>query len=315
MAKKGGNKTTTKNGKKNWVKLILPLFLIFVMLASALYMCVSSNPNTTDTDTTSTDIRFNSIVDGLSIVAPGAEYVRYVDLKSDPALGSWTMANLNGSLPDPDTFGAQPQKDMLVNYPDEYFSSYTEQWVSITDFGPDYEIKGFNTTTYEGVQMAVINSVYTFTVERPTISGRVQNVVGMASFWSALVNGYTNRTAYSDYYDLTQQLKGYPVNASQARLAVVGKTSLFNASDRYYAGITPAGNGTYNYQAVLHLNQTMNETEKQEIKSRYDQLGLVVAGFDSYNIEFQGDYMILQAKGNLTTCTNDMATNWRFLKA
>jgi hypothetical protein len=65
----------------------------------------------------------------------------------------------------------------------------------------------------------------------------------------------------------------------------------------------------------LHLNQTLNDTEKNRIKTQYELIGSNVMGFNSYQINYQGDYMILQAKGNLTTCTYDMANNWRFLKA
>ncbi|WP_424358701.1 hypothetical protein [Methanocella sp. MCL-LM] len=312
MASKGGKKAPQKGaGKKNWMKVAIPIFLILIMVLSIFAILTNTNPTTPD-DSGTDEIRFNSIVDGLVIVPPGADYVRFADLKSDEDIGNWAMANLNGSIPNPAAFGGQPEKDVLVNYPEGYFGSFAEQWVSITDFGPKYTITNPNQTSYNGVPMRAINSLYTYSETRPTVSGRIQNVADMLLYWS----NPGNRTSYDNYFDLITQLKGYPVNATSARLSVVGTTSLLNASDRYYAGITPAAEeGKYDYLAVIHLNRTLNETEKQQYKSQYEQLGIYVMKFDAYNIKYQDDYMIVQAKGNLTTCVNDMTYSWRFLKA
>ncbi|WP_048198264.1 hypothetical protein [Methanocella arvoryzae] len=311
MASKGGKKAPQKGaGKKNWMKVAIPVFLILIMVLSI--FAIFTSPPSDVSDNPVTEIRFNSIVDGLVIVPPGADYVRYADIQSDAGIGDWTMSNLSGSIPDPNTFGGQPQKDLLVNYPEEYFGPFAEQWVSITDFGPKYVIKNPNQTTYQGVPMRAINSLYTYSETRPTVSGRIQNVADMILYWS----NPGNRSSYDNYYDLIVQLKGYPVNATDARLAVVGTTSLLNASDRYYAGITPAAEeGKYHYQAVLHFNRTLNETEKQQYKNQYELIGNTIAGFDAYQINYQGDYMILNAKGDLNTCVKDMTDSWRFIKA
>lgn len=313
MAQKSGKKSSPRGGagKKNWAKIAVPVFLILIMVLSIFAILTSNNNQVSDTDSSSTEINFNSIIEGLRIIPPGADYARYIDLTANAEINTWAMSNLNTTIPDSKAFGGQAKKDLLVNYPLEFFGPFNEQWVSITDFGPKYQITNPNQTTYQGVSMRAINPVYTYSETRPTVSGRIQNVADMILFWSSS----PNKTAYNEYSDLTDQLKGYPINASQARLSVVGTSSLLNTSDRYYAGLTPTSDGKYNYQAVLHLNETLNETEKQDFKSRTEQVGIFVMKFDSYQIQFQGDYLILQATGNLTTCTNDMVDSWRFLKA
>ncbi|HMK45395.1 MAG TPA: hypothetical protein VK436_02105 [Methanocella sp.] len=300
-----------QTGMQKLARIAIPLFLVIIMLASAMYYCVNSKNFTGGNNSTPT-VQFNSIVDGVKIAPNGADYIRYIDLNASPEVRNWAMSNLSNSLPNPDTFGAQPRKDMFVDYPMGYFGSYNDQWVMVTDFGSDFQNMNYSETTYQGVTLETIDdNYYTFSQTWPVISGPAQNVAGMVNF---MKGGIGRNTSYDDYSDLFDQLKGYPINANQACMATVGTSSAFNDSDRYYAGITPSGDN-FTYQAVLHMNRTLTDEEKATYKSRLEKAGIYSALFNSYQIQFQGDYMVLQATGNWTTCVSDMQNSWKFLKA
>jgi hypothetical protein len=91
-------------------------------------------------------------------------------------------------------------------------------------------------------------------------------------------------------------------------------------ADRYYAGVGPTNatvmlNNTsfavYTYVAVIHLNQTPTDKDVQIIDLL--QSGNEKMGFSDYNIVFDNDYMIINARAPMVMCLDDMMT-WDFLR-
>lgn len=295
----------------NWKKTIVPLFLALTMLLSIFAIAGSSlfkNSGSSTRDIT-LDKSFNNIQDGLRLLPSAPVYARYVDFEADRNITDWMGENLGASIPARSEFGVWPKKDMLANYSAGYFGDYKQQWVSVTDFGNSALIN-YNTTDYGGQPIAEINEQYYFTPAMdPVVSGRYENVVKVLDTVNA---GGDN--SYADYSDLFEKLKGYDTTARDAKLSVVGRECAVNFTDKYYAGLTPK-NGYYDYKVVAHLNRPFNETEKQEMKSAWEQTAMYVYGFDALNVKFDGDYLVLDGRGNFETCIRDMTYVWAFLRS
>jgi hypothetical protein len=120
-----------------------------------------------------------------------------------------------------------------------------------------------------------------------------------------------SNSAYSDYPGLLE-----PANqsAKNAAFAVVGTSNTLGFGDRYYAGITPLNDTWCDYKIVIHLNQTLNETQMNELAGQW-QMGTSLYGIDSVAPQFKGSYVILSAKGDIDVCLNDMrSSGWYFIK-
>lgn len=307
MASKSTGSRKGKSGQKTWIKMAVPIFLVLIMVLSVFAICTNSNPNTSGTDTGDTTApKLTSLKDGLKLVPYGVEYARYVDVNASQEIRDLALNNL--SVPNASYFGATPLKDVLVIYPEYTFGFFAEQWLSVSEFGTELSYSKFNRTAYNNVPMREINKYYMFSETTPTFSGRYQNVATAVTF--ATSGG--DQSGYVEFQDLYTKLKPYPNNGTGAVIAVAGTTMLFNKSDRYYASLTPSGD-KYKYVAIMHLNGTLTDDEKSGMKTRYETLGLAFYKFDSYQLIFDGDYMILDATGNLTTCFNDMQYSWQFL--
>jgi hypothetical protein len=309
MAKKNINEKGSGK-KRNWKKTILPLFLVAVMLISIFAYAGSSLLGSGDRDIILKK-DFNNIADGLKLIPENASYVRYADIEANNNITLWLSDNLAKSIPSYKEFGAYVKKDMLSNYPYRYFGNHSQQFISVTDFGAVKLNQQYNNSIYNGIILEEINDYYFFTPEfDPVISGRPENVARAID----TIKGQGQKTAYNNYKDLFEQLKGYPVNEKNSKLSVVGRDCNVNFTDKYYAGITPDGK-TYKYTAVMHLSHKFNDTEKQLLKSAWEQSALFNYGFDYFQANFVGDYLIIDASGNFNTCIRDMTTVWGFLQS
>jgi hypothetical protein len=316
MADKGGKKPAPKvePGTKNWWKLVIPVILVIIMVFSVFSLCVNTEDLPT-TGNTSTTKAFGNIGDGLKLLPPGAQYVRYIDLESNTELRNWALDNLNGSLPNAGIFGAQAKKDMLATYPFPYFGFFKQfgdmQVVSLADFGPNFDNKNYSSMVHDSESMRSINELYKFTPDTyPVIHGQTECVAAEKNF----LNSNSRYSASQSYSDLFEQVRMYPQTADDARLAVVGNTSTLAFGDRYFAGVTPT-NDTWNYKIVVHLNRTLTEEEKTTYQSHFETIATYVSHFDYYQVKFTDKYMIVDAGSNLTTCMKDMRDSWNFLIA
>ena len=312
MANKPAVKKTPKEikqQKRNRLMIILlAIFLIGTMVIVPL--AVLFNPSTIDGGSTDTDKgKFNSIVDALSDVPPGVQYMRFVNLTANDGISNWAMTNLGGSIPNATIFGKAPEKDAIAFYPFPTFGYFdvNQQWVSLSDFGPNFDNATYSLTTVNGFDLRMINTVYAFSKgTTPVISGRKENVAAVQNF---LTLGSVSQSAYPSYSDLFQQIASRNQTAKDAKFAVVGQTTAFGVGDRYYAGITPLNATTCDYKIVVHLNQTLNLTEQQQYGTTWTMAALQF-GLDSFSPEFTDNYLIVEARGSPEICLNDLVTNW-----
>src|SRR5512146_1827531 len=123
MAKDKGTKGASKKSKKeprNWAKTIIPLFLVFIMLGTAVaYVWGSNWGNKIDNGKGSNTNAFGSVSDALRLIPAGAGYARYIDLRNDTLLNNATNSYswLKGSLPPSSIFKADPKIDLFAIYP------------------------------------------------------------------------------------------------------------------------------------------------------------------------------------------------------
>ena len=306
----GRDEKKDSDGSKRWLKIALAVLFALIMLVVPLSI-IMNPPPTGSGSQYAAERPFRSVEDGLAMIPAGAEYFRYVDLEADASIANWTLANLKGSLPNASLFGAQVKKDAIAVYPFPQFGFFRMpgniQVVSLADFGPGFDNKSYPSTTRDGVAMRSINDNYAFTTDTsPAVHGMPQIVAPIGSF---MMNGNARSSAYYDYADLFEQIASDPQTASGARFAVVGRAGSLEFGDRYYAGVTPL-NDTCSYKIVVHLNRTLNETEKQTYKSRWEQSALYLYQFPYYSVKFTDEYLLVDARADAETCLNDLYYNW-----
>jgi len=222
---------------------------------------------------------------------------------------------LKGALPPTTIFKADPKRDMFAIYPAEFFGSFVEQFVSLTDFGttkinktyPDY----YNIA---GVIAKKVNDRYFYTAETsPVISGRIENVAPTIDVMLG-----NNASAYGNYTDLFEELKLKHISTGNMTLEVVGLTNNLSNSDRFYAAVGPVDRSNtssgrlYSYVAVMHLNSTISDQDRLNLALL--QGAMQKMGFKSYNTQVYDDYIVIEATGSLSLCLDDMFNRWGFLK-
>ncbi|OPY30734.1 MAG: hypothetical protein A4E28_00155 [Methanocella sp. PtaU1.Bin125] len=311
MANKPAGKKTAKEIKQEknnrLMIILLAIFLVGTMVLVPLAVLFNPSPiqgGSTDTDKD----KFNSIVDALYAVPQGVEYMRFVNLTASERISNWTMTNLGGSVADNAVFGQRPVKDAIAFYPFPtfgYFDVY-QQWVSLADFGQDYDNKSYALSSVNGISMRMITNEYAFTTGKPVISGRKESVAAVKNF---LTYGSSSQSGYTAYSDLFQQIAARNQTAKDAKFAIVGQTSTFGVGDRYYAGLTPLNDTMCDYKIVVHLNQSLNLTEQQRYAATWTAAAMQF-GLDSFSPEFTDNYLIVEAKGSPEICLNDLVTNW-----
>ncbi|HTY91749.1 MAG TPA: hypothetical protein VMC84_11285 [Methanocella sp.] len=316
-------KSASKKGKKqqrDWKKMIIPLFLVVTMLGTVVAYVASSNWSSrigNNEQSSSTTRAFGGIQDGLSLIPQGAGFARYADLKNDSVLSNAVDSYiwLKGSLPSSQIFGVSPKRDLFAIYPAGHFGSFSDQFVSLTDFGtskintsyPDYY-------DINGVIAKQVNSMYYYTPSTvPVVSGRIENVAPVINVMFG-----SNASAYKNYSDLFDELKYKQISNGGMTFETVGTTSNLTYSDRYYAAIGPVDPSNtsayrlYSYVAILHTNTTIPDADLQNLALL--QGAMEKMGFQSYNTQVYDDYIVIEAKGSLSLCLDDMYSRWGFIK-
>jgi hypothetical protein len=317
MASKAAPKKTKKeieaDKRSRLLKIILATVLVLIMIIVPLATLFNpSSLHDVGTDSNEKTGAFNSIADALMDLPTNANYVRYVNLNTSSAVTDWTTLNLKGNLPNASLFGRLPLADVVASFPYPRFGlAYVEprQAVVLSDFGPGYDNASYQASSIGDVQLRMVNSVYGFSTNSyPVVSGRKEYVAAVVDFMkgSAAAN-----SAYSDYAGLLEQANQ---SARIAAFAVVGTSNTLGFGDRYYAGITPLNATWCDYKIVIHLNQTLNETQKNDLAGQW-QMGTSLYGMDSAAPQFKGSYVILSAKGSIDVCLDDMrGSGWYFIK-
>lgn len=321
MAKDKGAKGASKKGKKprNWAKTIIPIFLVLIMLGTVVAYVGGSNwtSQIEDNQGSSTTKAFGSIQDGLRLIPSGAGFARYADLKNDSVLSNSVSSYiwLKGSIPSAEIFSASPQRDMFAIYPARFFGSFSEQFVSLTDFGtskinmsyPDY----YN---INGIVAKEVNQKYYYTgTTVPVVSGRIENVAPVIEVMFG-----SNASSYKNYSDLFDEMKYKQIPISGMTLEMVGTKCNLTYADRYYAAIGPvdpsnkSADRLYSYVAVLHTNTTIPDADLQNLALL--QGSMEKMGFESYNTQVYDDYIVIEAKGSMSLCLDDMYNRWGFIQ-
>ncbi len=271
---------------------------------------------------------FGSVADGLRLIPVDAGYARYVDLRNDSMLKNATdsFAWLKGSLPPSSIFNADPKIDLFALYPAGYFSDYSSQFVSLTDFGTAFNKSWPDSTgsdyyhellSYHNTAVKKVNDNYYYTPSTfPVVSGMLQNVAPTAY---VMASGNASLSAYGDYSDLFSELKYKQIPIDGMTLEAVGLSSNLSYSDRYYAGIGPVDPSNqsqdrlYSYVVVMHVNNTtMLDSDRQSLALLQGMMEK--SGFESYNTQVYDNYVVIEAKGKMVFCLEDMYYRWGFIK-
>lgn len=332
MAKDKGTKGASKKSKKeprNWAKTIIPLFLVFIMLGTAVaYVWGSNWGNKIDNGKGSNTNAFGSVSDALRLIPAGAGYARYIDLRNDTLLNNATNSYswLKGSLPPSSIFKADPKIDLFAIYPSGYFSDYNGQFVSLTDFGAAYNKSWPDSTgsdyyhellSYYNIAAKKVNDNYYYTPSTyPVVSGMLEN---MAPTAYVMASGNTSLSSYGDYSDLFTELKYKQIPIEGMTLEMVGLSSNLSYSDRYYAAIGPVDPSNqsqdrlYSYVVIMHVNNTtLLDGERGNLALLQGMMEK--SGFESYNTQVYDDYIVIEAKGMMVLCLEDMYYRWGFIK-
>ncbi len=312
MAKKAAVKKTAKEIKeeksKRWLQIGLALLLIFIMIGAVFQVFFSGGPNNSDSTDTGKG-KFNSIVDALKNIPQNAQYLRYADLNSSSMVSEWVKSNFYSNIANATLFGAAPRKDAFALYPFPTFGYFDEsqQWVLLSDFGPNYDNATFTEATVSGYPIRMITDVYAFSPKTtPVVIGRKEAVATVDYFMDA---GSVSQSAYADYSDVLEQAARTNATPDKAQFAVVGSSSSIGFGDRYYAGIAPVNEMSSNYTIVVHLGGAVNETQQKNFQTTYKQAALQF-GLDSFEPRFTDNYLIIEARGDTIVCLYDMVTNW-----
>lgn len=318
--KKKGTKGKSKKDKpepKNWTKIAIQLFIVLVMVMSVFAFTLNNNRSGSNGDSSSSGKNFNGIADGLRLIPANASYVRYADLKNDSVLADSVQKYywLFGTLPPEKVFNANPQRDMFAIYPKEHFGSFTEQFVSLTDFGTARINESYpNYYDINGIIAKRVNSKYFYTAEtKPVVSGRIENV---ASVIDVMYAG--NASSYGNYSGLFDEIKWKQVSTGGMTLELVGRSCNLSYADGYYTAVGPvdmankSADRLYDYLAVMHLNQTLSDRDRQDLALLEGAMEKM--GFNSYRTQAYDDYIIIEARGSLDACVDDMLNRWGFIQ-
>ncbi len=324
MAEDKGKKKAAKGKIKkdrpqprNWTKIGLQAFIVLMIVMAVIAFTLNPNRGNSNDNSSKADKSFNSIADGLKLIPANASYARYVDLKNDSVLADSIQKNfwLYGTLPSQAIFGASPQRDLFAIYPAGYFGSFTEQFVSLTDFGTArINLSYPDTYDIEGVIAKKVNSKYFYTgATRPVVSGRIENVAPAID----VMNG-NNASSYANYSGIFDEMKWKQVPASGMTLEFVGQSCNLSYVDKYYAALGPmdrtnkSSDRLYNYTAVMHVNKTLTDMDRQDFALLEGAMEKM--GFKSYRTQAYDDYVVIEAQGSLDTCVEDMLLRWGFIK-
>ncbi|WP_174590458.1 hypothetical protein [Methanocella conradii] len=315
MAKNNGKslKKATKKEPTNWAKAVIPILLVIIMLGS-IFAYVLARPNNAS-NTSSNEKPFNNIMDGLKLLPANLSSARYADLKADPVLSQYMLYSnvyLAQTIPPSRIFGADPQRDMLAIYPPGYFGDFKEQFVSLTSFGSSRINSSYTAYDVNGQTVEMVNNKYFYTLNlKPVISGRIENV-------AKVLESSDNESAYNEYSDLFEKLKWKQISTANATLETVGKSCSYTSTDRYYTALWPADSKNksqdrpYSYVAIMHMNHTMTDDEAAYFASYGESMKKY--GFNYYNVQVYGDYVIIEAEGSLDVCMDDALNRWSFIK-
>jgi hypothetical protein len=298
--------------KRRWMIILLAVLMVGTMLIVPLAYIFNPTPlHNAPSDGTQKTGNFNSIVDALMDLPPNANYARYVDLNASSAVSDWAAINIGYNLPNETLFGAKPLKDALASFPYPTLSlSITEnpQVIVLSDMGKNFDNASYPKTTMGGVELRLVNNAYGFSTDSyPVVSGRKEYV---AAIDYNMRSTTAANSAYANYADLLEEANQ---SARNAKFAVVGTSSSLGFGDRFYAGLTPLNDTYGDYKIVIHLNQTLNETRMQEIANRW-QTGASLYGIDTNAPQFDSNFVVMAARGDIYQCLSDMVTNWEFIR-
>ena len=316
MANKGAVKKTKKeleaDKRSRMLKIILAAVLVLIMIIVPLATLFNptSLHNVNDNGDQKTG-SFNSIADALMDVPENANYVRFVDLNASQAITNWTMASLGNNMPRADIFGMTPYKDVVAAFPYPTLGLANvedPQVVVLSDFGQAYDNASYQKTTVGSAQLRLVQGTYAFSTDTyPTVSGRQEYVALIDSF----IQGSTpSDSAYATYSDLIQQANQ---SVQAAKFAVAGTSTSLGFGDRFYAAIVPLNDTRCAYKIAIHLNQTLNQSQTQDIADRWTT-GASLYGIDAQAPQFKSGYVVMTAEGDIDNCLNDMVTNWDFIR-
>jgi hypothetical protein len=316
MANKAAPKKTKKEieetKKRRRMILLLAILMVGIMLFGVLlqFISPSSLHNVGQTDNTQKTGNFNSIADALMDLPSNANYIRYVDLNASGVVTEWAMTNLANNMPNVSMFGAKALKDVLAcfPYPTLGVSNVEDpQVVVLTDFGTGFDNASYQKTNIKGAEIRLINSANGFSTDSyPVVRGRKEYVAAIDNY---MKSSTAANSAYSTYADLLQQANQTVKNA---KFAVAGTSSSLGFGDRYYASVTPVNATMCDYKIVIHLNQTLNQTQMATIADRW-QTGASLYGIDVNAPQFDSNYVVMSARGDTYLCLNDLVTNWGFI--
>ncbi|MEM2925110.1 MAG: hypothetical protein QXJ68_05425 [Methanocellales archaeon] len=254
--------------------LILIIIMIFSMLTAFF--------------TTSEEVRikrdFNSLRDGLKLVPNSPFLVQFASVENIEDTELERLINIIGALPRYEQYHAIVTKALIADYLDQ-------SWVELHKVNQRVVRLNYTSTySYKDLEVKITPQGLAVVIETsPVVFGRRERVEETID----LMLNNINNSAYQTFLPLMERSR------LNANFAVI-RTQAAYVYDAYYIGTSYAGGNSYRFEAVLHLNNSVNESELNEFKSMLHsrELSAQLRNFTEYKVNFEFNYAVVNATGN-----------------
>lgn len=255
--------------------LVLIIIMIFSMLAA--FFTTIEEPARIKKD-------FNTLKDALKLVPSSPFLVQFASVENIKGTELERLIRDLGALPPYEQYRAIVTKALIADYLDR-------SWVELHEVNQRaVKLNYTSTYSYQDLEVKITPQGLAIVTETsPIIFGypeRVEETVDL------MLNN-TNWSAYQTFLPLMERSR---LNANFALI----RTQAAHVYDAYYIGTSYAGTGSYQFEAVLHLNSSANESDLNEFKSNLlsRELYAKPRNFTNYIVNFELDYAMVNATGS-----------------
>jgi hypothetical protein len=234
---------------------------------------------------------FNTLRDGLKLVPDSPFLVQFTNVENIKGTELERLIRALEALPPYQQYRATVTKALIADYPDR-------SWVELHEV--NYKEVKFNYTSiyrYQDLEVKITpEGLGVVTATSPIIFGvleRVEETLDLMLMNKMNKVNNTAPSAYQTYISLIERSK------FDANFALV-RTLAPYVYDAYYLGAGYAGEGNYQFEAVLHLNSSANATDVNTFKSNLltRELYAKPRNFTGYKVNFELNYVTVNATGS-----------------
>ncbi|MEM2933409.1 MAG: hypothetical protein QXL78_00630 [Methanocellales archaeon] len=255
--------------------LILIIIMIFSMLAA--FFTTTEEPVRIKKD-------FNTLKNALKLVPSSPFLVQFASVENIKGTELERLIRDLGALPPYEQYRAIVTKALIADYLDR-------SWVELHEVNQrEVKLNYTSTYSYHDLEVKITPQGLAIVTETSPIifgfSGRVNETMDL------MLNN-TNWSAYQTFLPLMARSR---LNADFALI----RTQAPYVYDAYYIGTSYAGKNSYQFEAVLHLNRSANESDLNGFKSNLlsRELYAKPRNFTYYIVNFELDYAVVNATGS-----------------